>query len=93
MQGEFTLEMFIKAQKMMKKMGSMGDLMKMMGMGGMLGINSSQQEQLASQGEGMLKQYETAYNSMTVKERQQPKIIDMSRRRRIADGSGCKKTN
>jgi len=31
MQGDFTLEMFIKAQSMMKKMGSMGDIMKMMG--------------------------------------------------------------
>jgi signal recognition particle subunit SRP54 len=88
MQGDFTLEMFIKAQKMMKKMGSMGDIMKMMGMGGMLGINSSQQEQLATQGESILQLYETAYNSMTVKERQQPKIIDNSRRRRIAKGSG-----
>jgi len=88
MQGDFTLEMFIKAQKMMRKMGSMGDIMKMMGMGGMLGINSSQQEQLANQGESILKLYETAYNSMTVKERQQPKIIDTSRRRRIAKGSG-----
>ncbi len=88
MKGEFTLEMFIKAQKMMKKMGSVGDLMKMTGMGGMLGINSSQQNQLASQSESVLKQYEIAYNSMTVTERQQPKIIDTSRRRRIATGSG-----
>jgi signal recognition particle subunit SRP54 len=54
----------------------------------MLGINSSQQNQLASQSESVLKQYETAYNSMTATERQQPKIIDSSRRRRIATGSG-----
>ncbi len=90
MQGEFTLEMFIKAQGMMKKMGSMGDLMKMMGMGGMLGINSTQQEQLASEGETILKRYETAYNSMTKAERVKPQIIDMSRRRRIARGSGLR---
>lgn len=88
MQGDFTLEMFIKAQKMMKKMGSMGDIMKMMGMGSMLGLNSSQQAQIANQGEGMFKQYETAYNSMTTEERQKPQIIDMGRRRRIAKGSG-----
>lgn len=90
MQGEFTLEMFIKTQSMVKKMGSMGDIMKMMGIGGMLGINSSQQEQIASQGETMFKAYETAYNSMTKKERIEPQIIDMSRRRRIAKGSGLK---
>ena len=88
MQGEFTLEMFIKTQSMVKKMGSMGDIMKMMGIGGMLGINSSQQEQIATQGEGIFKAYETAYNSMTKEERVKPQIIDMSRRRRIAKGSG-----
>ncbi len=90
MQGDFTLEMFIKAQSMMKKMGSMGDIMKMMGVGGMLGINSNQQEQIASQGENMMKGYETAYNSMTAEERLKPQIIDMSRRRRIARGSGLR---
>jgi len=88
MQGDFTLEMFIKAQSMMKKMGSMGDIMKMMGIGGMLGINSSQQEQIASHGESMFKLYENAYDSMTKDERVKPQIIDMSRRRRIAKGSG-----
>lgn len=88
LQGEFTLEMFIKAQNMMKKMGSMGDIMKMMGVGGMLGINSSQQAQIASQGESMFKLYEVAYSSMTKEERLKPQIIDMSRRRRIAKGSG-----
>lgn len=90
MQGDFTLEMFIKAQSMMKKMGSMGDIMKMMGVGGMLGMNSSQQQQVASQGENMMKGYETAYNSMTKEERLKPQIIDMSRRRRIARGSGLR---
>ena len=88
MQGDFTLEMFIKTQSMVKKMGSMGDIMKMMGIGGMLGINSSQQEQIATQGETIFKAYETAYNSMTKEERLKPQIIDMSRRRRIAKGSG-----
>ncbi len=90
MQGDFTLEMFIKAQGMMKKMGSMGDVMKMMGMGSMLGINSSQQEQIATQGESIMNLYETAYNSMTKAERIKPQMIDMSRRRRIARGSGLK---
>jgi len=50
MQGEFTLEMFVGAQKMMKKMGSMGDIMKMMGVGGMLGINSETQQMIATKG-------------------------------------------
>jgi signal recognition particle subunit SRP54 len=71
-------------------MGSMGDLMKMMGIGGMLGMNSSQQAEIANQGENVFKQYETAYNSMTKEERIKPQIIDMSRRRRIAGGAGIK---
>ncbi len=90
MGGEFTLEMFISAQRMMKKMGSLGDIMKMMGMGGMLGLSSEQQEVIASHGESMFKLYETAINSMTPAERRQPEIINMSRRRRIARGAGLK---
>ncbi len=88
MQGEFSLEMFLNSQKMMKSMGSMGDVMKMMGIGGMLGINSDQQAQIAEHGENMLKLYEAAINSMTPDERRRPETITMSRRRRIAKGSG-----
>lgn len=90
MAGQFTLEMFVNAQRMMKKMGSFGDVMKMMGVGGMLGISSDQQNQLADHGESMLKLYETAINSMTPLERREPEIINMSRRKRIARGSGLK---
>jgi signal recognition particle subunit SRP54 len=88
MGGEFTLEMFLSSQKMMKKMGSLGDIMKMMGMGGMLGLSSEQQDMIASHGENMFNLYETAINSMTPAERQKPEIINMSRRRRIARGAG-----
>ncbi|HEY9785640.1 MAG TPA: signal recognition particle protein, partial [Candidatus Obscuribacterales bacterium] len=90
LQGDFTLEMFVSSQKMMKRMGSMGDLMKMMGVGGMLGLSSEQQDLIATHGEKMLTLYETAINSMTVEERRKPELIDMSRRRRIARGSGLK---
>lgn len=90
LQGEFTLEMFIKSQKMMKKMGNMGDLMKMMGVGGMFGLNSSQQAQIAEHGDKMMKLYETAISSMTLEEQRKPEIITMSRRRRIAAGAGLK---
>lgn len=88
MQGDFTLEMFLNSQKMMKQMGSMGDLMKMMGIGGMLGLTSDQQSEIATHGEGMMKLYESAINSMTPEERRKPEIITVSRRRRVARGSG-----
>jgi signal recognition particle subunit SRP54 len=90
MKGEFTLEMFLNSQRMMKKMGSIGDIMKMMGLGGMLNLNSEQQAEIANFGENMMKLYESAINSMTPEERQKPQIIDMSRRRRIARGSNLK---
>jgi signal recognition particle subunit SRP54 len=90
LQGEFTLEMFVNAQKMMKKMGNMGDIMKMMGIGGMLGINTADQDKIAAHGEAMMQLYETAINSMTKQERLTPEIIDFNRRRRIARGSGLK---
>jgi signal recognition particle subunit SRP54 len=88
--GEFSLEMFVSAQKMMKKMGSMGDIMKMMGIGGMLGLPSDKQNMIAEHGEAMMGLYETAINSMTVAERKNPEVINMSRRRRIATGAGLK---
>ena len=88
--GEFTLEMFLQSQKMMKRMGSLGDIMKMMGIGGMLGLSSDQQSMLANHGEKMLDLYETAISSMTQEERTRPETINMSRRRRIAKGSGLK---
>lgn len=90
MEGEFTLEMFVSAQKMMKKMGPMGDIMKMMGIGGMLGLNSETQKTIADKGEEMMRLYEIAINSMTKAEKANPKIVDFSRRRRIAKGSGLK---
>lgn len=93
MAGEFTLEMFISQQKMMKKMGSFGDLMKMMGIGGMFGLSSEQQNEISQHGEKMMAFYETAINSMTPDERRRPEIIDMSRRRRIARGSGLKEND
>jgi len=88
LRGEFTLEMFINAQRMMKKMGPIGDIMKMMGVGGMLGIDSEQQNALATEGEALLDRYGVACDSMTVYERRFPEKIDFSRRRRIAKGSG-----
>ena len=90
LKGDFNLEMFLQMHSMMKKMGNMGDLMKMMGMGGMLGINSSQQKQIAEQGDQMMNLYEVAINSMTREERKNPQIIDFKRKRRIAKGAGLK---
>jgi len=84
LQGEFTLEDFAKQLKQMRKMGPMGKI---------LGMLPGQMGQVARQidprdAEDQLKQIEAVINSMTVEERRKPKILNASRRRRIARGSG-----
>lgn len=76
------LEDFLAQMQQIKKMGSLSDLMKKIpGM-----------SQLTGQGmevdDDELKYVEAIIYSMTKKERQKPKMINGSRRRRIAAGSG-----
>jgi signal recognition particle subunit SRP54 len=78
---DFTLEDFLQQMRQIKNMGSIGDLLKMIpGVGAKL-----KNVQLD---EGALKRTEAIICSMTMKEREFPKVIDGSRRRRIANGSG-----
>ncbi len=80
--GEFSLDDFLGHLRKMKKMGSMKDLLKKIpGMG----------EQVADMDidDGELTKIEAVVLSMTKKEREDPSIIDASRRRRIARGSGA----
>jgi signal recognition particle subunit SRP54 len=84
MRGEFTLEDFAKQLKQMRKMGPMGQLMEMLP--GQMGQVARQVD--PNDAEDQLKQIEAVINSMTVEERRQPKILNASRRRRIARGSG-----
>ncbi|MFN0053672.1 MAG: signal recognition particle protein [Planctomycetales bacterium] len=84
-QGKFTLMDFKEQMGAIRKMGPLTEIMKMIpGMGRfseMLGSQDIDAEQDLSQIEGMI-------NSMTPRERENPELIDISRRRRIADGSG-----
>jgi signal recognition particle subunit SRP54 len=84
---EFTLEDFQTQMAQMKKLGSMGQILEMLPIPGLKGMITD--EGLA-QGEDQMKKMETIIGSMTVKERRNPKIIDMSRKVRIAKGSGHK---
>lgn len=81
--GDFTLEDFADQLKQVRKMGPIGQLLDMMpGMGRMAdAIDPNEAEQ-------QFKRTEAILSSMTVKERQKPKILNASRRRRIAKGSG-----
>ncbi len=76
-----TLDDFMGQMKKMKSMGSMKDIMKMIpGMSTQLdGLQVDETE---------LDRFEAIIQSMTPKERRNPEIIEASRRRRIAKGSG-----
>jgi signal recognition particle subunit SRP54 len=81
--GQFTLEDMLDSMRQMQKMGPMGQLMGMIpGMGGM-----AQQAQEAVD-RGDLKRVEAIILSMTRQERRDPTVLNASRRRRIAKGSG-----
>jgi len=76
------LEDFLQQMQQVKKMGSLGDMMKKIpGMGKLM-------DQGAEVDEDEFKYMEAIIYSMTPSERQRPKIINGSRRRRIAAGSG-----
>lgn len=82
---EFSLEDFMKMQKQMKALGSIDQIL---GMLPIPGISKNDREAIAHAGEGQLKKIEAMVNSMTIKERQKPEILNANRRRRIAAGSG-----
>ena len=77
---ELDLADFLKSIKQIKKIGPMREMMKMMPMGGMLGGGLKADKDLS--------RIEAIICSMTPKERKHPEILDGSRRKRIADGSG-----
>jgi signal recognition particle subunit SRP54 len=84
MRGEFSLEDFAKQLKQMRKMGPLGQLMDMLP--GQMGQVARQVD--PRDAEDQLKQIEAVINSMTIDERRNPKLLNASRRRRIARGSG-----
>jgi signal recognition particle subunit SRP54 len=82
--GKFDLDDFRKQLGTMKKMGSMRDLMsKIPGMGQMGVENLS-----GVDADEEVKRIKGIIDSMTPAERRAPELIDISRRRRIAAGSG-----
>lgn len=83
---QFTLEDFRAQLGQFKKLGSMSKIMKMMPeqMMGELQITDEQSVEVEAQ----MKRTEAIIDSMTRAERQNHKIIDASRKTRIAKGSG-----
>jgi signal recognition particle subunit SRP54 len=84
MQGQFSLEDWLDQMKQMKKMGPLAQIMDMLP--GQLGQAARQVD--PKDIENNFKQTEAIIHSMTLKERRDPEILNASRRRRIAAGSG-----
>ena len=85
---QFTLEEFQIQLQQIKKMGSMGSLLELIPGGKKL---ASQVD--ADKAEKELHRVEAIINSMTLQERRSPAILNGSRRRRIAQGSGTTVTD
>ncbi len=82
--GNFTLEDFAQQLRQLRKLGPLGQLLDMLpGQLGQAARQISPQE-----AEKQLKITEAILNSMTPEERRNPNILNASRRRRIARGSG-----
>ena len=80
---EFTLDDFLEQLQQVQKMGPIGQLVSMVpGMGGLA------KDAQAAVDRGDLKRTEAIIRSMTRHERRDPAVINGSRRRRIAAGSG-----
>ena len=82
--GQFSMEDYLSQLRQMKKMGGIEGIMSFMP--GVSKIKS--QMDSAGIDESIITKNEAVILSMTKKERENPKIIDGSRKKRIANGSG-----
>ncbi|KQW53544.1 signal recognition particle [Nocardioides sp. Root1257] len=80
--GEFTLDDFLEQMQQVRKLGSMSKIM------GMLPGMGQFRDQLENFDEREIDRIQAVIQSMTPAERANPKMIDGSRRARIAKGSG-----
>ncbi|HOJ88648.1 MAG TPA: signal recognition particle protein [Pseudothermotoga sp.] len=79
LQAEFTLEDFQEQLREMKKLGPLSSLIEMLPGAPKVDLQTSEQQ---------LKRIEAVINSMTPEERRNPRILNASRKMRIAKGSG-----
>ncbi len=82
---EFTYDDFLAMQKQMKAFGSIDQLL---GMLPIPGLKKEDRELISHHGEKELKRIEVFIQSMTPQERNNPMLIDTSRKKRIAKGCG-----
>jgi signal recognition particle subunit SRP54 len=82
-EGSFDFEDFLDQLKQIKKLGPISDLLGMIP-----GVNKMAKGMDPQLAQDSLKKTEAIINSMTLSERRDPDLLNASRRRRIAGGSG-----
>ena len=82
---EFSFNDFLKMQSQMKMFGSIDQLL---GMIPGLKISKDDRQKLSHEGEKQFKRIEVFIQSMTPEEREHPELMNSSRKKRIAAGSG-----
>jgi signal recognition particle subunit SRP54 len=83
LEGTFTLEDFLKQMQQLKKVGPLGQLLEMFP-----GMSQFRDQIGSAETDEQFTRIESIIQSMTLAERDDPRIINASRRRRIAQGSG-----
>ena len=86
LEGDLNLDDFLAQLQQMKKMGPLENLLEMLPGAG--NVPARLKNGIAGVGDKDLKKSEAIIRSMTPRERRNPGILDASRRRRIALGSG-----
>ena len=82
---EFSFNDFLKMQSQMKMFGSMDQLL---GMIPGLKMSKDDRQKISHEGEKQFKRIEVFIQSMTPEEREHPELMNSSRKKRIAEGSG-----
>jgi signal recognition particle subunit SRP54 len=84
MKGEFDLEDFLQQMQQMRKIGPFSQLLDMIP-----GFNRMSKDIAPDVTEQQMRRIEAIISSMTREERRHPEVINGSRKRRIARGSGA----
>ena len=82
---EFSFEDFLKLQKQMKMFGSFEQIL---GMLPGINIGKDDRQKISHEGEKQFKKIEVIIQSMTPEERRNPQLINSSRKKRLAKGTG-----
>lgn len=81
----FSLDDFMKLQKQLKMLGGLDGILNMLPIPG---IDKEMKEMISHGGEQQIGRIEAMVNSMTPAERDQPELLNESRRKRISKGCG-----